>query len=146
VPRQLPATIPHFAGRAVELAALDGLLDGARGTPGTVVISAIGGMAGVGKTALAVPWAHRVAGGFPDGQLYVHLRGLAPSAAPLAPSAAVQGFLEALGVPLARIPTGLDAQSALFRSLLAGRTALVLLDNARDAEQVRPLLPGGAGC
>jgi tetratricopeptide (TPR) repeat protein len=148
-PAQLPADVAGFAGRAAELAALDRLLaagkdppDGpARGST-AVVISAVSGTAGVGKTALAVRWAHRIAGRFPDGQLYVNLRGFDPGGQVLAAAAAVRGFLDALQVPAERIPAGLDAQAALYRSLLAGRRVLVVLDNARDAEQARPLLPG----
>jgi tetratricopeptide (TPR) repeat protein len=152
VPRQLPAHTPHFAGRADELAELTSLLDGAAGRtqpaamPGTVVISAIGGTAGVGKTALALRWAHQVAGWFPDGQLYVNLRGFDPVGSPVRPAEAIHGFLDALGVEPARLPVELDAQAALYRSLLAGRRLLVLLDNARDCDQVRPLLPGSETC
>ncbi|TQJ47402.1 MULTISPECIES: AfsR/SARP family transcriptional regulator [Streptomyces] len=145
-PAQLPHGIEVFTGRDVELDeafALSGV-DGAG--PGTVVISAIGGMAGVGKTTLAVHWAHRVADRFPDGQLYVNLRGFDPSGAVLDPGEAVRGFLGALGVPPERVPHGVDAQAALYRSVLAGRRVLVVLDNARDTEQVRPLLPGSPGC
>jgi DNA-binding SARP family transcriptional activator/tetratricopeptide (TPR) repeat protein len=139
VPRQLPADVVGFTGRASQLARLDDLL--AAGAA-SVVISAIDGTAGVGKTALAVHWAHRVADRFPDGQLYVNLRGFDPGGQMMAPAEAVRGFLDALGVPAQRIPAQLDAQAGLYRSLLAGRRMLVLLDNARDAEQVRPLLPG----
>jgi DNA-binding SARP family transcriptional activator/tetratricopeptide (TPR) repeat protein len=145
VPRQLPAAVPHFAGRAAELKTLDGLLDDAA-QGGTVIISAIGGTAGIGKTALAVHWAHHAAGRFPDGQMYVNLRGFDPSGAPVVPAAAIRGFLDALGVDPRRIPTGLDAQAALYRSLVAGKRMLVLLDNARDVAQVRPLLPGSPAC
>ena len=99
-----------------------------------------------GKTALAVQWAHRVAGQFPDGQLYVNLRGNGPSGALVGPTEAIRGFLDTLAVPPDRIPAGADAQAALFRSLLAGRKMLILLDNAKDAVQVRPLLPGTVGC
>jgi tetratricopeptide (TPR) repeat protein/transcriptional regulator with XRE-family HTH domain len=142
VPRQLPGAVAHFTGRAAELAALTGLLDQAGAQPaGTVVISAIGGTAGVGKTALAVRWAHQVAGRFGDGQLYVNLRGFDPSGPPAAPEAAIRGFLDALGVPDGRIPPGPEAQAGLYRSLLAGKRMLIVLDNARDEQQVRPLLP-----
>lgn len=145
-----PAQLPHgtevFTGRDAELDEAFAL-SGADGSgPGTVVISAIGGMAGVGKTTLAVHWAHRVADRFPDGQLYVNLRGFDPSGAVLDPGEAVRGFLGALGVPPERVPHGVDAQAALYRSVLAGRRVLVVLDNARDTEQVRPLLPGSPGC
>jgi DNA-binding SARP family transcriptional activator len=145
VPRQLPGTVRHFTGRSAELTALAGLLRQAGRPGGTVVISAIGGTAGVGKTALALHWTHRVAGEFPDGQLYVNLRGFGPSGTPVTPEAGVRGFLDALGVPPDRIPAGLDARAAMYRSLVAGKRILVLLDNARDADQVRPLLPGTAG-
>jgi transcriptional regulator with XRE-family HTH domain len=142
VPRQLPAAVADFAGRAGELAALTRMLEEASAkAPGTVVISAIGGTAGVGKTALAVYWAHRVAGRFPDGQLYVNLRGFGPSGVPVAPDAAVRGFLDALGVPPERNPADPDAQAGLYRSLVADRRMLIVLDNARDEAQVRPLLP-----
>jgi DNA-binding SARP family transcriptional activator len=145
--RQLPGSAAHFTGRAGELAELTGLLDQAAGrAPGTVVISAIGGTAGVGKTALAVRWAHQVAHLFPGGQLYVNLRGFDPSGDPVTPEQAIRGFLEGLGVPPERIPPGLEAQAGLYRSLLAGQQMLILLDNARDEQQVRALLPGAPGC
>ncbi|MER7279246.1 tetratricopeptide repeat protein [Dactylosporangium sp. NPDC000244] len=139
-PAQLPADARRFAGRADVLARLDALAaeDGA--------VVALSGTAGVGKTTLAVHWAHRVRARFPDGQLYVNLRGFHPSGAPLPAEAALDGFLTALGVPAGRVPAGLDAQSALYRTLLADRSMLVLLDNARDAEHVRPLLPSSPGC
>ncbi|MBE1491542.1 ATP-binding protein [Plantactinospora soyae] len=148
VPRQLPAPVRHFAGRNTELAALTGQLGHSRtGRGETMVISAIGGTAGIGKTALAVYWAHQAAADFPDGQLYVNLRGFEPAGAPMTtPAEALRGFLDAFEVPPHRIPAGLDAQAALYRSLLAGKRALVVLDNARDADQVRPLLPGAVGC
>ncbi|EOD66680.1 AfsR/SARP family transcriptional regulator [Amycolatopsis vancoresmycina] len=142
VPRQLPGAVAGFTGRVAQLEELTGLLD----QRGTVVISAINGTAGVGKTTLAVHWAHRVADRFPDGQLYVNLRGFDPSGRPVRPAEAIRGFLDALGVPAQRIPDGLAEQAALYRSQLAGRRMLVVLDNARDTGQVRPLLPGAAGC
>jgi len=135
-----------FAGRAPELAMLDGILATTGDQPTAVFIAAVAGTAGVGKTALAVHWAHRVADRFPDGQLYVNLRAFDPSGSAMTPAEAVRGFLDALGVPPQRVPATLDGQAALYRSLLAGRRILVVLDNARDAGQVRPLLPGTPGC
>jgi DNA-binding SARP family transcriptional activator len=145
VPRQLPGTVPHFAARGAELAALTRLLDGTGEQPGTVPIAAIGGTAGVGKTALAVRWAHQVADRFPDGQLYVNLRGYDPGT-PVAAADALAGFLNALGVAGPDVPAGGEERAARYRSLLAGRRMLVVLDNAREAEQVRLLLPGAPGC
>lgn len=145
-PRQLPGGVRHFTGRAGELAMLTGLLDQAgQERPGTVVISAIGGTAGVGKTALAVHWAHQAADRFPDGQLYVDLRGYGPDH-PVTVADALAGFLRALGVPGQGIPPGADERAARYRTLIAGRRMLVLLDNARDADQVRPLLPASPAC
>jgi tetratricopeptide (TPR) repeat protein/transcriptional regulator with XRE-family HTH domain len=147
VPRQLPSAVKHFVGRDEELAALTVLLEQAKKSAApTLVISAITGTAGVGKTALAVHWAHQHIEEFPDGQLYVNLRGFDPSGTPLQPVTAVRQFLDALPVPQARVPAGSDAQIGLFRSLLADKRMLIVLDNVRDAEQVRPLLPGTAGC
>ena len=143
IPRQLPADIVDFTGREQQLADLDALLDG--GCSQTAVISAIGGAAGVGKTTLAVHWAHRVAERFPGGQLYINLRGFDPSGSTMSPADAIRAFVDAFDVPPQRIPAGYDAQVALYRSLLATRRTLVVLDNARDAEQVRPLLPGAPG-
>jgi DNA-binding SARP family transcriptional activator/Tfp pilus assembly protein PilF len=147
VPRQLPAAVDGFAGREAELAALDALL----GPPGETrsrapLIAVIAGTAGVGKTTLAVHWAHSVTDRFPDGQLYVNLRGYDPSGAAVRPEAAVRDFLDALQVPPHRVPDGEAARAGLYRSLLAGRRMLVVLDNARDADQVAPLLPGAPGC
>jgi DNA-binding SARP family transcriptional activator/tetratricopeptide (TPR) repeat protein len=147
VPRQLPADTDAFTGREAALKALDSLLgDPDDAAPRPLAMAAIAGTAGIGKTALAVHWAHRVADRFPDGHLYVNLRGFDPSGSPLDPAEAVRGFLDALRVPPQQIPAVLDAQAGLYRSLLAGRRMLVLLDNARDADQVAPLLPGAAGC
>ena len=149
-PRELPPAVPHFTGRSAELKTLTRLLAGGprpgEQAPETVEISAIGGTAGVGKTALAIHWAHQVAGRFPDGQLFVNLRGYDPAGAPLETGAVVRRFLQALAVPLGRIPSDLDAQVGLYRSLLAGKRMLIVLDNARDGSQVRPLLPGAGGC
>jgi DNA-binding SARP family transcriptional activator/tetratricopeptide (TPR) repeat protein len=142
-PAQLPPDVHVFAGREEQLR----LLDAVAGSPAPAVgIVTIDGMAGVGKTTLAVHWAHRVAGLFPDGQLYVNLRGFDPNRSPVSPDEAVRGFLDAFDVPPERIPATLEAQVGLYRSLLAGRRVLVLLDNASDAGQVRPLLPGAPGC
>jgi transcriptional regulator with XRE-family HTH domain/tetratricopeptide (TPR) repeat protein len=147
VPAQLPADIRGFIGRIDALRYLDSLLD-ERGRTQAVMLATITGMAGVGKTTLAVHWSHRAvaAGEFPDGQLYVNLRGFDPHAEPVRPAAALRGFLDALHVPARAVPTTIDRQSALLRSLLVGRRMLLVLDNARDAEQVRPLLPGSPGC
>jgi tetratricopeptide (TPR) repeat protein/transcriptional regulator with XRE-family HTH domain len=145
-PRQLPMAVADFTGRAAELRRLTQVLDAAgAGRPGTVVISAIGGMAGVGKTALALYWAHQVAGQFPGGQLYVNLRGFDPSGTPVSAPEAIRGFLDALGVAPERVPASPEAQAGLYRSLLAGRRMLIVLDNARDEQQVRLLLPASAG-
>ncbi|MGH3758717.1 BTAD domain-containing putative transcriptional regulator, partial [Actinophytocola sp.] len=143
-PAQLPADVPGFAGRESDLARLDSLLATTE-PPAAVVLSMIDGTAGVGKTALAVHWAHRVREVFPDGQLHVNLRGYAQGAPPLRPLDALARFLHALGVPAERVPSDVDEAAALYRSLLADRRVLVLLDNAAAADQVRPLLPGGGG-
>ncbi|MFD6566020.1 ATP-binding protein [Micromonospora profundi] len=147
VPRQLPPALPGFVGRISQLAQLDAA-SGACGDGGMapVTVMTLSGTAGVGKTTLAVYWAHRVADRFPDGQLYVDLRGFDATGSVMTPVEAVRGFLEALEVPPERIPTHLPAQVGLYRSLLAGRRMLVLLDNARDADQVRPLLVGNPSC
>ncbi len=145
VPRQLPAGVAHFAGRSAELAELNTWRRDAAASR-SVKILVIGGMAGAGKTALAVHWAHQVAGEFPDGQLYVNLRGFGPSGRPVEPADALRWFLGAFGMSEEQIPDSVEAQAALYRSVLAGRRVLVILDNARDAAQVRPLLPGSAAC
>jgi DNA-binding SARP family transcriptional activator len=145
IPAQLPAGATVFTGRTGPLRDLDALMagDGDRAT--TVVISAIAGAAGAGKTALAVHWAHRVRSRFSDGQLYLNLRGYA-SSPPVRPIEALALFLRALGVPAERAPVDLDEAASMYRSLLAERRVLVVLDNAASPEQVRPLLPGSPGC
>ncbi|QUQ67513.1 ATP-binding protein [Kutzneria sp. CA-103260] len=145
-PRQLPAPPGMFLGHHDELAALDKALDRAGGRGGTVVVSAISGGGGVGKTWLALRWAYDNLARFPDGQLFVDLRGFAPASGPMEPAEAVRGFLDALGVASAAVPTGLDAQVGMYRSLVADKRMLIVLDNARDTEQVTPLLPGNPGC
>jgi DNA-binding SARP family transcriptional activator/tetratricopeptide (TPR) repeat protein len=142
-PAQLPVAVAGFTGRAAELAWLDALLPS--GAEQTTVTAVIDGSAGVGKTALAIHWAHRVRDRFRDGQLYVNLRGHAAEP-PVSAVGALGGFLRALGEPPERIPTGLDEAAALMRSRLADKRVLIVLDNASTAEQVRPLLPAGAGC
>jgi len=144
VPSELPSDVTGFTGRAEELARLDALLDADR-SASAVVISALAGTAGVGKTALAVHWGHRVAEHFPDGQLYVDLLGYDPDL-PVRPEAALGGFLRSLGVDGAAIPQDLPELAARYRSLVAGRRMLVVLDNAHSADQVRPLLPGTRSC
>ncbi|HEX6359915.1 AfsR/SARP family transcriptional regulator [Actinophytocola sp.] len=168
VPRQLPALPRLFTGRAVELARLDEMLtvepdrhpsasvpgvsatepETAPGAPaaGTVAIAAIGGVGGIGKTWLALTWAHRHAEAFPDGQLFVDLRGFSPTEQPVPPDTTLFGFLTALGVVSDLIPTDPDAKAALYRSLVAGKRMLVVLDNAATADQVIPLLPGSPTC
>ncbi|MEV7867785.1 BTAD domain-containing putative transcriptional regulator [Streptomyces sp. NPDC088124] len=143
VPRQLPQTIRDFTGRADHLAALDALLPPAADR--AVVISALDGSGGVGKTTLAVHWAHRVQDRFPDGTLHTNLRGYGPGK-PASPDEVLDDFLVALGVHPAAVPAGTGARSGLFRTLAAGRRMLIVLDNANSAEQVRPLLPGAPGC
>jgi tetratricopeptide (TPR) repeat protein/transcriptional regulator with XRE-family HTH domain len=142
---QLPMDVAGFTGRADSLTWLDRLLSGGAGTAAAVVISAIGGTAGVGKTALAIHWAHRVRTHFPDGQLYVNLRGYAPTP-PMRPIEALAHFLHALGVAAEQVPVEMEEAAALYRTLLADRRVLVVLDNAGHADQVRPLLPGSKGC
>ena len=142
VPRQLPAVTADFVGRDAQLQQLGALVGKAgNGRGGTVVISAINGTAGIGKTALALHWAHQVADRFPGGQLYVDLRGFDPTGTPADPIEVLHTFLEALGVPRERIPSTADGLAALYRSVLADRQVLIVLDNARDVSQVRPLLP-----
>ena len=110
-----------------------------------IVISAIGGLAGIGKTALAIQWAHQIADRFPDGQLYVNLRGYDPSLPPMPAAEAVRLLLDAFGIPAGQIPASTEAQAGLYRSVLAGKKVLIVADNAASAAQVRPLLPGSGG-
>lgn len=145
-PAQLPAAVRGFTGRVTHLDALDAIAAAANGQPTAVVVTAVSGTAGVGKTALAVHWAHRVRHRFPDGQLYVNLRGFDPTNTVMTPADAILRFLHALEVPPHRIPADPDAQAALYRTLVADRKMLVVLDNARDVDQVRPLLSSAAGC
>ena len=146
VPHQLPAHPPHFVGRDDELAQLTQLLDDASADGESTVILAIDGTAGVGKTSLALRWANQVSDRFGDGQLYVNLRGHDPSGAPVTAAEAIRGFLDTFGVPADRIPVGAEAQARLFRSMLSGKQMLLMLDNARDTDQIRPVLPGPGGC
>lgn len=143
---QLPADLPVFTGRRAELQQALALLDEQGRQAQAVLIGAIGGMAGVGKTALALHWAHQITDSYPDGQLWVDLRGFDRGSQVLDPGQVLGGFLHALGVTDSRIPAGIDDRAALFRSKLAGRRVLIVLDNARDSEQVRPLLPATPGC
>jgi tetratricopeptide (TPR) repeat protein/DNA-binding SARP family transcriptional activator len=146
VPRQLPSPAAHFVGRHEELAALSGLLDHPPESQAKAVICVIHGTAGVGKTTLAMHWAHHAAERFDGGQLYANLRGFDRSGPPVTPADAIRAFLDALAVAPERVPAGLEAQAGLYRSLLAGKRVLVVLDNAFDEEQVRPLLPGSTSC
>lgn len=146
VPAQLPAPPRTFTGRAAELAALDRALDEPAAAGGTMVISAVGGVGGIGKTWLALLWAHRHLDRFPDGQLYVNLRGFDPTAQPVTAGEAMRGFLYALGVHSDAMPADPDAQAARYRSEVAGKRMLIVLDNAADTDQVVPLLPGSATC
>jgi tetratricopeptide (TPR) repeat protein/transcriptional regulator with XRE-family HTH domain len=143
VPQQLPASASGFVGRRAYLTALTHLLDPVDGTASVAIID---GTAGAGKTTLAVHWAHSASSRFPDGQMFVDLLGFSPSGSPLTPADAVQALLDGLGVPPDRCPPSTEARLGVYRSLLAGRRMLLVLDNARDAEQVRPLLPPGGTC
>jgi DNA-binding SARP family transcriptional activator len=152
VPPSVPAELPHnaagFVGRTDELTTLHALLppEEGRGPANTVVISAIGGAAGIGKTALAVHWAHQVRNRFPDGQLYVNLHGFDHDRQPLTSTEALELLLRSLGLDASAIPPDGEAQARVYRTLLGGRRVLVLLDNAASPEQVRPLLPGSPSC
>jgi DNA-binding SARP family transcriptional activator/tetratricopeptide (TPR) repeat protein len=146
VPRQLPAPPPVFTGRVHELAELDAALDPQNQAGRPIAISAVGGSGGIGKTCLALHWSYRHLDHFPDGQLYANLRGFDGDAEPVSPEVVIRAFLDGLGIGSEAIPSGLDAQAALYRSLVADKRMLVLLDNARDTDQVVPLLPGSPSC
>jgi tetratricopeptide (TPR) repeat protein len=143
-PRQLPIRAQRFVGRMTELTRLADLADQVTVGSGTVVV-VLEGTAGVGKTTLAVEFAHSMCGHFPDGQLHVNMRGFDPADRPMAAGEALRGFLDALGAAPKSVPVGVDDQAALYRTILAGKRVLIVIDNARDADQVRPLLPGSPG-
>ncbi|OIK24316.1 AfsR/SARP family transcriptional regulator [Streptomyces malaysiense] len=144
-PAQLPASVPDFTGRSAFVDELSAVLASATETEGSVMaVSAMAGIGGVGKTTLAVHVAHRARTSFPDGQLYVDLQGA--GSRPAEPETVLGSFLRALGTADSAIPDSLEERAALYRSVLDGRRVLVLLDNAKDAAQVRPLLPGTEGC
>jgi hypothetical protein len=147
VPYELPGDVSSFVGRMEQFAELDALLVEAEQTPAfsPAVVAVVSGMAGIGKTALVTWWAHRRADHFPDGQLYVDLRGYGPDS-PLTASQALGELLRSLGVPNRHLPRGVGARAKRFRSLVAGRRMLVVLDNANADEQVRPVLPGTPSC
>ena len=145
VPMQLPPAIRGFVGRVKELAELSRLLDDRNNRSPAVVVSTICGSPGIGKTELAVQWAHTVQGRFPGGTLYINLRGH-DHESPVTAENALDGFLRKLDVPTEAIPTELDALVARYRSVLNKRRMLVLLDNAASVNQVRPLLPASPGC
>lgn len=142
--RQLPGLPRSFVGRVAELATLNAALTRPTHPGGGTAIAVITGAGGIGKTWLGLRWAHEHQDAFPDGQIFVNLRGFTPSGRPVSPATAVRGFLDALGVPPAEVPPDLDAQVGLYRSLVAGRRMLILLDNARDSDQVEDLLPGAS--
>jgi DNA-binding SARP family transcriptional activator len=153
IPHQLPPSPRLFVGRAPELAYLSEIADGGNGVSsggergkGALTILIVGGAGGIGKTCLAVQWGHENAERFPDGQLYLNLRGFDPSGPPIPPAVALRALLDALGVAPAAIPADQDARSGLYRSMVADKRILLVLDNAHDSAQVAPLLPGRSAC
>jgi DNA-binding SARP family transcriptional activator len=144
-PRQLPAAVPCFVGRAAELQTLNTLLDRVGEVPGSATISAITGAPGMGKSALALHWAHRVADHFPDGQLYVNMRGSDTSAVPLSPDGALRRFLASLDVPDAEISPEMETLAAIYRTVMADRRMLIVVDDAKDSAQIRWVLPANSG-
>jgi DNA-binding SARP family transcriptional activator len=144
-PAQLPADLPTFAGCEPELSQVSKMLS-ADGGSALAAICAIDGMPGIGKTTFAIHWAHHVAKHFEDGQLYLNLHGFDSSASAMTPADALGALLYSLGLPAGLVPDDLDARAGMYRSLLAGKHVLIVLDNAHDVEQVRPLLPGSPGC
>lgn len=148
-PRTLPASVRSFVGRQAEVSRLGNLVRQAlypAGAAGTVVISAINGMAGVGKTALALHATHQLAGEFPDGQLFIDMHGYTQGHEPRPASEALEMFLRALGVPPQRVPAGTDERAAMFRHRLSGTRTMIVLDNVASEAQIRPLVPASAGC
>lgn len=145
IPQQLPNAAAYFVGRTQEFDTLTTQLD-YMAPGGGPVITVVGGTAGIGKTTLAVQWAQQCSDYFPDGQLYVDLRGFHPNSTPVTPHEAIRGFLDAFHTPVEKIPTSLDAQAALYRNLVKGKRLVLVLDNARDTDQVRPLLPDSPNC
>ncbi|RKT56791.1 AfsR/SARP family transcriptional regulator [Saccharothrix australiensis] len=143
IPAQLPRAPVALIGRDAEVARLDGLL---ASYPAGGLVLVVTGPAGVGKTALALHWAHRVREGFPDGQLYVDLHGYDPNQEPLGAGEVLNRFLRTLGVPSGDIPVTVEERSALFRTLVADRRMVVVLDNARGSTELMPLLPGPPSC
>lgn len=146
MPSQLPGPPRRFTGRAEQLKSLTASLDESAGPDGAGGILMIAGSGGIGKTWLAVHWAHQNAARFPDGHLFADLNGFGPAAAPVTPASVARGFLNALEIQDGSIPADEEAQYGLYRRLVSGRRMLIVLDNARDTAQVLPLLPASPSC